>query len=37
MIMPYFPWRKQKVYRLVCNRNIESGCDKISNGGGGGL
>ena len=37
MIMPYFLWRKQKVYRLVCNRNIESGCDKISNGGGGGL
>ena len=37
MIMPYFLWRKQKVYRWVCNRNIESGGNKISNGGVGGL
>ena len=35
--MPYFLWRKQKVYRWVCNRNIESGGNKISNGGVGGL
>ena len=31
MMLPYFICRKQKLHRWVCNRNIESGGNKISN------